>query len=118
MHQIRFQVSDSAAARLIPLNLHGPDVAQLFDILTKHRAPPKCQFHAFAEYVAKTEMHGSDDHPLYEWTKTAIENPAKKERHLRSFALYVDGHKVYTKEIADELEASLRPLRVGAVARA
>jgi len=26
----------------------------------------KCQFDAFADYVAEAEMHGSADYPLYE----------------------------------------------------
>ena len=50
------------------------------------------------------------NYPLYHWTKATIENPAKKEKYLKSFALYVNDREVYAKEIADALEAELQPL--------
>ena len=71
---------------------------------------PKCQFDAFSEYVAAAEEQGVENYPLYQWTKATIENPAKKEKYLKSFALYVDGTEVYAKEIADALEADLQSL--------
>ena len=48
--------------------------------------------------------------PLYAWTKATIEDPVKKAKHLKSFALYVKGREVYTKEEADALEADLQSL--------
>ena len=87
-----------------------PALASLFDILAEHRAALKCQFDAFAEYVAAAEEHGAENYPLYQWTKATIENPAKKEKYLRSFTVYADDREVYTKEIADALEADLQPL--------
>ena len=68
------------------------------------------QFDAFAEYVAESEKQGAVDDPLYKWTKATIENPAKKEKYLKSFTLYVGGKEVYEKEIADALEKDLQPL--------
>ncbi len=70
----------------------------------------KCQFDAFADYVAEAEKRGPGGYPLYEWTKATIENPTKKAKYLRSFTLYVDGNEVYSKESADVLEADLLPL--------
>ena len=68
--------------------------------------------------VAAAEERGVENYPLYEWTKTTIENPAKKEKYLKSFALYVDGREVYAKEIADALAADLQPLaRSGLITR-
>jgi hypothetical protein len=55
-------------------------LAFLFEILARHHAVPKCQFDAFAEYVAAAEEHGVESYPLYHWTKQTIENPAKKEK--------------------------------------
>jgi hypothetical protein len=79
---------------------------------------PKCQFDDFAEYVAAAEEQGVENYPLYRWTKATIETPAKKEKYLKSFALYVDGKDVYTKEIADALEADLQSLvNTGLIAR-
>jgi hypothetical protein len=108
-YQIRIHLSDEFAevARCDPDN---PTIEPLTDILTKHHATMKCQFDAFADYVAEAEKHGTDNYPLYEWTKVTIENPAKKEKHVKSFTLYVDGNEVYAKEIADALESDLQPL--------
>ena len=85
-------------------------LASLFAILAGHRAALKCQFDAFAEYVAAAEENGIENYPLYQWTKATIEDPAKKEKYLKSFTLYVDDREVYAKEIADALEADLQPL--------
>jgi hypothetical protein len=69
----------------------------------------KCQFDAFANYVAQAEVDGVEGYPLYEWTKATIEDPVKKVKHLKSVALYVKGREVYPKEEADALEADLQP---------
>jgi hypothetical protein len=109
-YQVRFDVNDSATAESIRRKLRDPALAPLFAILSEHRAVPKCQFDAFAEYVAAAEGHGVENYPLYQWTKATIENPAKKEKYSKSFTLYVYDREVYAKEIADALEADLQPL--------
>ena len=117
-YQVRFDVNDSATAESIRRKLRCPALAPLFDILAKYRAAPKCQFDAFADYVAAAEEHAVENYPLYEWTKATIENPAKKEKYLRSFTLYVDERDVYAKDVADALEADLQPLATsGPIAR-
>ena len=75
----------------------------------------KCQFDAFADYVAEAEEWGPAGYPLYAWTKATIEDPAKRAKYTKSFTLYVDGDDVYSKEKADALEAELRPLVGGAL---
>ncbi len=109
-YQVRFDVHDIAAAESIRRNFRDPALAPLFDVLRLHRAAPKCQFDAFAEYVAAADENGVESHPLYRWTKATIEDPAKKEKYLKSFTLYVDDREVYAKEIADALEADLQLL--------
>ena len=90
----------------------------LFDIFAKYHAQPKCQFDAFAEYVATAEEHGIEKYPLYLWTKATIEDPAKRIKYSSSFTIYVEDQQVYPKEIADALEAELQPLATsGLVAR-
>jgi hypothetical protein len=117
-YQVRFDVSDSATAESVRRGVRDPALAPLFDVLGAHRAAPKCQFDAFAEYVAAAEQHGVESYPLYGWTKAVIEDSAKKEKYLKSFTLYVDQQEVYAKEIADALEADLQPLaRSGLVTR-
>ena len=114
-YQVRFDVNDSATAESVRRKLRDPTLAPLFDILAQHRAALKCQFDAFAEYVATAEEHGVENYPLYHWTKATIENPAKKEKYLKSFALYVNDREVYAKEIADALEADLQPLATSGI---
>ena len=117
-YQVRFDVTDSAKSESVRRKLADPEVAQLFVILAKHRAVPKCQFDAFAEYVAVAEEQGVESYPLYQWTKATIENQEKREKYLKSFTIYVDDREVYAKEIADALEAELQPLATsGLIAR-
>ena len=52
---------------------------------------------------------------LYEWTKKTIDDPAKKSKYTKSFALYVGGDEVYEKDKADALEAELKPLVGGPI---
>jgi hypothetical protein len=112
-YQVRFDVKDAATAESLRRRLRDPALAPLLDILERHHALPKCQFDAFAEYVAKAEAHGVDNYPLHAWTKATIENPAKQEKYLKSFTLYVEEQEVYAKAIADALEADLAPLAAG-----
>jgi hypothetical protein len=117
-YQVRFDLYDSAAAESIRKGHRDPALAPLLEVLADHGVVPKCQFDAFSEYVAAAEEQGVENYPLYQWTKATIENPAKKEKYLKSFALYVDGTEVYAKEIADALEADLQSLvKTGLIAR-
>lgn len=110
LYQVRFDLSDPALAEAARGDLGDPRLAPLAAILAKHNAVLKCQFDAFAGYVAAAEAEGVERYPLYAWTKTTIENPAKRERYLKSFTLYVEGEEVYANEIADALMAELEPL--------
>ena len=108
-YQIRIYLDDDLAE----VARRDPDdaaVKPLADILGKHQATMKCQFDAFAGYVAEAEKHGTEKYPLYEWTKATIEDPAKKAKYIKSFTLYVGGDEVYAMEKADALEADLQPL--------
>jgi len=108
-YQVRIYLADAFAemARRDPGNAA---LKPLADILTKRRATIKCQYDAFADYVAAAEAEGAAHYPLYTWTKATIEDPAKKEKYVKSFTLYVEGQEVYAKAVADALEADLQPL--------
>ena len=108
-YQIRIYLDDELA-QVARANPDDPAIKPLADILRRHHATLKCQFDAFADYVAEAERHGTEDYPLYEWTKATIENPAKKAKYMKSFTLYVGGKEVYPKSQADPLEADLQPL--------
>ncbi len=109
-YQIRFDLTDQSQAEALRRNHPEPSLKPLTDTLAKHHAMAKCQFDAFADYVAAAEAEGVDKYPLHAWTKATIENPAKKEKYLKSFTIYVEDQEVYRKEIADPLEADLQPL--------
>ena len=65
---------------------------------------------AFADYVAEAERRGTEQYPLYSWTKATIEDPGKRRKYLNSFTVYVKGSEIYDGKVADALEADLRPL--------
>ena len=108
-YQIRLELADASAeaARHEPAD---PALEPLSRVLRAHGATLECQFDAFAAYVAEAERRGTEHFPLYAWTRATIENPAKKAKYLKSFALHVEGETVYSREKADPLEAELRPL--------
>jgi len=108
-HQLRLYLDEEHAeiARRDPGN---PALNPLPQVLARHDATMKCQFDAFADYVAEAETGGIDSYPLYAWTKATIEDPAKKAKHIKSFAVHVKDREVYTKEEADALEVDLQSL--------
>jgi hypothetical protein len=112
--QIRIDLADELAemARRDP---GSPALRPLADVLARHRASMQCQLDAFADYVAEAERQGAKGYPLYAWTRATIENPAKRAKYLKSFTVYVDGKAVYAKQLADALEAALKPLVDGKV---
>ena len=76
-YQLRIDLGDDLAevARRDP---NDPAIKPLADILTRHHATMKCQFDAFADYVAEAEKRGTKNYPLYAWTKATIEESRKE----------------------------------------
>ena len=111
-HQLRLYL-DEEHAEIARRDAGDPALDSLAQILTQHNATMKCQFDAFADYVAEAERHGIGSYPLYAWTKATIEDPVKKAKHIKAFAIYIEGREVYTKEEAVALEADLQPLLNG-----
>ena len=85
-YQLRIYLPDELveAARFRP---DDPALGPLSQVLQKHSAGMKCQFDAFADYVAEAEREGASQYTMYEWTKETIADPAKKQKYLKSFAL-------------------------------
>ena len=108
-YQIRVVLAPEAAeaARRDPA---APELAELQAVLARHDAALKCQYDAFADYVAEAERQGVEKFPLHAWTKATIEDPAKKAKYLQAFTLYVGGQEVYDRAPAEALEAELQPL--------
>ena len=108
-YQLRIYLPDELV-ETARLRSDDPALGQLPEILQKHGASMKSQFDAFAEYVVEAERNGTEQYPLYQWTKATIEDPAKKQKHLKSFSLHVRGRELYSKDEANSLEADLQPL--------
>ena len=108
-YQLRLYLADELA-EAARRDAGAPVLGPLPQILEKHDATMKCQLDAFSDYVAQAEANGVEDYPLYEWTKATIEDPIKRTKHLKSFALRIKGQEVYPEEEADALEADLQPL--------
>ena len=116
--QWQYQVRLYLPEELVDVARSDPDnpaLNPLPEILAKHGAAIRCQFDAFAGYVAEAEKHGTEAYPLYAWTKATIEDPMKKAKHLKSFAILVKGRGIYDKKEADALEVDLQPLLGGSL---
>jgi hypothetical protein len=107
--QLRIAVSPELADALHADPSYASQAA-LRDVLRKHNATLKCQFDAFADYVNEAERHGTENYPLYQWTKETIENPEKKAKYRQSFTVYVKGDETYGKDVADVMENELLKL--------
>ena len=111
-YQIRLELADASAetARHEPA---APALEPLARVLRNHGATLRCQFDAFAAYVAEVERTGVEKFPLYAWTRATIENPAKEAKYIKSFALHVEGEAVYAREEATLWRRSCGPWWAG-----
>jgi hypothetical protein len=108
-YQLRLYLSDESAAAARDNRRDGA-LRPLTEVLSKHHATLVSQFEAFEHYVLTAEKEGPENFPLYEWTKATLEDPVKRAKHSKIFALHVAGNQVYSKEAANALESDLRPL--------
>ena len=68
-------------------------------------------FDAFKDYCDEAEENGIEKYSLYHWTKSTIEDPEKKAKHLKGFAFYKgEAVQIYEKELAEALVASLEEI--------
>jgi hypothetical protein len=108
-HQIRIYLED-VDAEVAMRDPNCETMRPVTDILSTHNARLRNQLQAFQDYVAEAEKAGVESFPLYKWTKVTIEDPEKRSKHLKAFAVLANGDEVYAKELADALEADLQPL--------
>ena len=109
LYQVRIRVSDNLSESLRSGN--HTDLAQKLDkISNDHGMSLVCTYDAFKGYCDEAEENGIHEYALYEWTKSTIENPEKKAKHLKSFAFYRGFEQIYEKELALSLEENLEKL--------
>ena len=112
LYQIRIKVSDKLSEDL--RGMHELELSQAINrIANENGSRIVCTFDAFAEYCKEAEQNGIEHYELYYWTKSTIENPEKKSKHLKSFAFYEGDNQVYNKELAVSIQQSLEKLDSG-----
>ena len=108
-YQLRLYLSGDAAEAMRSGH-DDPALQPLTAILDKHGAAMVSQLDAFEGYVAEAEAAGPENFPLYKWTKATLDDPEKRTKHAKAFALRMSGQEVYGKDAADALEADLQPI--------
>ena len=107
LYQVRIRVSESLSESLRS-GKHSGLAGKLDEISSRHGMSLVCTFDAFKGYCDEAEENGVEEYALYDWTKSTIENPEKKAKHLKSFAFYRGFEQIYEKEVALSLEESLQ----------
>ena len=109
LYQIRIKVSNELSE-----DLRGANDLELSKQITKIAADNDarlvCTFDAFSDYCEEAERVGIEKYELYHWTKSTIDNPEKKAKHLKSFAFYQGNNQVYSKKLACTIEQCLKEL--------
>ena len=93
LYQIRIRVNDEMSSNLRK-NKPSGSARQIKSLARKHGTTLVCTYDAFVDYCREAESNSVEDYPLYAWTKQTIENPEKKQKHLKSFAFYRDDDQV------------------------
>ena len=114
MSEWQYQVRIRTSERLSRI-LRSQDTSSLADKLRaishSHGMTIVNTFDAFKEYCDEAEENGIEKYSLYHWTKSTIEDPEKKAKHLKGFAFYKgDADQIYEKELAEALVASLEEI--------
>ena len=112
LYQIRIKVSEELSKDLRSGNESGL-AEEINRIAFDNGSRLVCTFDAFAEYCEEAEREGIEHYELYHWTKSTIDNPEKKEKHLKSFAFYQGDNQVYSKALAYSIQQRLKELDYG-----
>lgn len=96
-HQLRIYLPEEVA-KIARTDAKAPALKRLADVLAAHRATLVNQLDAFEAYVAEAEREGLDKYPLYKWTKATLEDPAKRLKHIKAFAVRVEDREVYSEQ--------------------
>ena len=112
LYQIRIKVSEKLSEDLRSVNDLGLS-KEINKIASENNSRLVCTFDAFAEYCEEAEREGIEQYELYHWTRSTIDNPEKKAKHLKSFAFYEGDNQIYSKELARSIERRLKDLDSG-----
>ena len=82
MSDLKFQLRLTLREEAALVARNNPDdaaISSLINILNRHDAVLKCQFDAFAGYVSEAEANGTQNYPLYEWTKKTVDDQQRRQ---------------------------------------
>lgn len=108
-YQVRIKVSEKLSEELRS-GEQTKSANMIFEISKKYDVSLICTLNAFCEYCKEAEDNEISKYPLYHWTKSVIDDPVKRAKHIRSFAFYKGLEQVYRKELADKLYFELKNL--------
>lgn len=114
MSKWQYQVRIKTSERL-SRTLRTNDTSSLADklraISQAHGMTIVNTFDAFKGYCDEAEENGIEKYSLYHWTKSTIDDPERKAKHLKGFAFYKgEADQIYEKELAVSLVASLEEI--------
>ena len=114
MSEWQYQVRIRTSERL-SRTLRTDDTSSLADKLRaishSHGMTIVNTFDAFKGYCDEAEENGIEKYSLYHWTKSTIDDPEKKAKHLKGFAFYKgEADQIYEKELAESLFANLEEI--------
>ena len=110
LYQIRIKVTENISEDL--RNSQKQNLARsLKQIAEIHHMTLICTYDAFEAYCVEAEQNGIDGYGLYHWTKSTIEDPVKKAKHLKSFAFYLGEDQIYSKDLASSIQNQLKNIK-------
>ncbi len=109
LYQVRVRLKKELA-EAIRFNKENDAAETLLALATKHETSIVCTLDAFSEYVEEAENNGTENYPLYKWTKNTIENEQKAKKHSRAFSFYYKNDQIYSKKVAENLFEDLKVL--------
>ncbi len=109
LYQVRIKVSEETAEAIRAKELTIV-TKSLLNICDQFGTSLVCTFDAFCGYCEEAEKNGIEKYSLYYWTKSVINDPVKKSKHLKSFAFYRGRDQTYDRELALNLHFELKRL--------
>ena len=106
LYQIRIVVTSALSTDLRSMGT-STTAQEVTEIAKKYDMRAVCTYDAFKAYCEEAEGNGLEGYSLYNWTKATLDNPAKREKHLKSFAFYRDNDQIYSKDVAEALYEDL-----------
>jgi len=106
LYQIRIVVTSALSTDLRSMGT-STTAQEVAEIAKKYDMRAVCTYDAFKAYCEEAEGNGLEGYSLYNWTKATLDNPAKREKHQKSFAFYRDSDQIYSKDVAEALYEDL-----------